>query len=146
MAFVVPYLGWCCSCRCLFLRFCGFSLDDSLINTMKSHHDYAETMGVLHNQMYLSHIRFQQSYDSLLHREEESKQLPKSREVEIQCLKKNLQKAEDRLEDLQKVEDRLEDLKVEKTSLGMQVRDLEEKLNHAEGQLSAERKLCSNTT
>ena len=106
------------------------------MNTMKSHHDYAETMGALHNQMYISHIRFQQSYDSLLHREEESKRLLKSREDEIQCLKRDLQKAEDRLEDL----------KVEKTSLGMQVRDLEEKLNHAEGQLVVETELCSNTT
>ena len=35
---------------------------------------------------------------------------------------------------------------MEKTSLGMQVHDLKEKLNHAEGQLAAERKLCSDTT
>ena len=106
------------------------------MNTMKNHHDYAETMGALHNQMYVSHIRFQQSYDSLLNQEEESRRLLRSREDEVKCLKKNLQKAEDHLEDL----------KMEKSSLGIQVRVLEWKLNHAEGQLAAERKLCSETT
>ena len=35
---------------------------------------------------------------------------------------------------------------MEKSSLGVQVHDLEKKLDHAEGQLAAKRKLCSDTT
>ena len=65
------------------------------MGTMKSHHEYAETMGALHHQMYVSHIRFQQSYDKLLFQEEECKRLLRSQEDEIKCLKKDLKKVEE---------------------------------------------------